>query len=270
MVFPIIMQFFFLMGVNGISNMFQVYSHLPLLNNGLLRLGLSASYTFIGSLCTSGYIYAFRESWEISAGQFFLVWMVFWLYMHINFLVMDCATGFIPMSFVSFFMLTWVVFNVTSTILPFELNPGFYRWGYALPAHNAYQILVQIWSGGGYQHLYQALPILFAWEIGTAPLVVLAMHKRCEAAAVEAQKAEEANKNTAARIPAKAEIADDITETGTRDNSVSTAVPSQAARRSTVVSDAAPMERRQSGQYFPNTPIPFENTLAKVGSIGMP
>jgi len=45
------------MAINGVSAEFKLYSHLPVLNNGIIRLVLSLSYTFVGSLCwaaTSG------------------------------------------------------------------------------------------------------------------------------------------------------------------------------------------------------------------------
>ncbi|KAG9605957.1 hypothetical protein KCU77_g565, partial [Aureobasidium melanogenum] len=191
MVMPIIMQFFFLMAVNGVSAEFNLYSHLPVLNNGIIRLVLSLSYTFIGSLCWAGYIWAFREDWSVGAGQFFCTWVIMWLFMHINFAVIDVATGFIPMKFLPFFVLTWVILNVTSTIWPFELAPGFYRWGYALPAHEVWQVLIQIWSGGAVDRLYQALPILFTWEIVFLPLAVVALNHRCAVAEREHKAMEE-------------------------------------------------------------------------------
>jgi hypothetical protein len=55
--------------------------------------------------------------------------------------------------------------KTTSTIFPFELNPGFYRWGYALPGHQIVSILFQIWSRGCNNQLARALPVLFTWEI---------------------------------------------------------------------------------------------------------
>ncbi|KAK5075340.1 hypothetical protein LTS08_001594 [Lithohypha guttulata] len=76
MIMPIIMQFFFIMAVNGVSGHFAFYSHLPLKDNGMLRLGLSTVYTFIGALCTAGYQSAFEESDWLSPGQFVLVWMI--------------------------------------------------------------------------------------------------------------------------------------------------------------------------------------------------
>ncbi|THX68209.1 hypothetical protein D6D05_09509 [Aureobasidium pullulans] len=191
MVMPIIMQFFFLMAINGVSAEFNLYSHLPMLNNGIIRLVLSLSYTFVGSLCWAGYIWAFREDWSVGAGQFFCTWIIIWLFMHINFAVIDVATGFIPMKFLPFFVLTWVILNVTSTIWPFELAPGFYRWGYALPAHEVWQVLIQIWSGGAVDRLYQALPILFTWEIVFLPLAVIALNHRCAVAEREHKAKEE-------------------------------------------------------------------------------
>ncbi|KAG9682430.1 hypothetical protein KCU95_g14298, partial [Aureobasidium melanogenum] len=200
MVMPIIMQFFFLMAVNGVSAEFNLYSHLPVLNNGIIRLVLSLSYTFIGSLCWAGYIWAFREDWSVDAGQFFCTWVIMWLFMHINFAVIDVATGFIPMKFLPFFVLTWVILNVTSTIWPFELAPGFYRWGYALPAHEVWQVLIQIWSGGAVDRLYQALPILFTWEIVFLPLAVVALNHRCAVAEREHKAMEEERRQLIRRV----------------------------------------------------------------------
>jgi hypothetical protein len=102
MVMPIIMQFFFLMAVNGVSAEFKLYSHLPVLNNGIIRLVLSLSYTFIGSLCWAGYIWAFRETWSVGAGQFFCTWVIIWLYMHINFLVVSPSLVHPPASRLTF------------------------------------------------------------------------------------------------------------------------------------------------------------------------
>jgi len=95
------------------------------------------------------------------------------------------------MKFLPFFVLTWVILNVTSTIWPFELAPAFYRWGYVLPAHEVWQVLIQIWSGGAVDRLYQALPILFTWELVFLPLAVVALNHRCKVAEREHVAAEE-------------------------------------------------------------------------------
>ncbi|KAH8202501.1 hypothetical protein TruAng_003309 [Truncatella angustata] len=188
---PIIQQFFFMLALNGISGEFELFSKLRPSTNGLLRLGLSISYTLIGSLCIAGYIWAFKESWDVNGNQFALTWIVMWLYMHVNFLLVDILTTWVPMQFMPFCILTWVVMNVASAISPFELDPGFYRWGYALPGHEVYQVLVKIWSHGCGNQLHIALPVLFSWWFAAIALVIVAVRTRCRKASA-AEKAETA------------------------------------------------------------------------------
>jgi hypothetical protein len=71
--------------------------------------------------------------------------------MHVDFLYTDVVTAFVPIKFVPFFIFSFVIFNVTSLLVPFELSPRFYRIGYAALAHKAYQILIQLWSGGNHR-----------------------------------------------------------------------------------------------------------------------
>ncbi|USW49984.1 hypothetical protein Slin15195_G033030 [Septoria linicola] len=169
MVFPIIQQFFFLMALNGLSTTYKLYTSLRVRYAVFMRGFLGTVYTFISSLCMAGYMWAFREDWGVEAGQFVLTWMVLWLYMFINFGLLDTLTAFVPMSFVPFFMsvefkkngietpikdtadsalVTWVVINVASTIYPLALTAGFYHWGVALPAYNTYNLLVEVWTHG--------------------------------------------------------------------------------------------------------------------------
>ncbi|KAK0108225.1 hypothetical protein ONS95_003045 [Cadophora gregata] len=165
LVLPIIQQFFFLLALNGISTHFGIYGYLSSLHVGLIRMVVAISYTFLASLTLVGYIWAFKEDWGVSGGQFVLTWMAMWLYMHVNFLVLDAATAFVPLAYLSFFVLPWAIINITSTIFPFELSPGFYKLGYALPGHQVVSMLFQIWSGGCNNELSRSLPVLFAWEI---------------------------------------------------------------------------------------------------------
>jgi hypothetical protein len=180
LVMPIIQQFFFMMALNGISSQFHVYTKLGHMANGLLRMSVSIIYTFISALCMVGYIWAFKEDWAVNGNQFVLSWMIIWFYMHINFAIIDSLTAFVPMQFLPFCILTWVILNISSSISPFELNPGFFRWGYALPAHEVYQVLVQIWSDGCQDQSYRALPILFAWWIVGIAIAIYAVHYRCQ------------------------------------------------------------------------------------------
>ncbi|CAI7614764.1 unnamed protein product [Penicillium crustosum] len=165
MVMVILPQFFFVMALNGITAESKILQTLSLRQNISLRLGLSVFFAFIASLCMSGYIWAFQEDWGTTPGQFPLTWMVLWLGMHVNFLLIDSVTAVLPMKFMPFFILTWIIMNVSSTLGPFELSPGFYRIGYALPAYEIYQVLVDIWTHGCNPTLYRSLPILFSWWV---------------------------------------------------------------------------------------------------------
>ncbi|CAG7918894.1 unnamed protein product [Penicillium olsonii] len=176
MVMPIIIQFFFIMALTGITMQHNLFKTLSPRQNILLRFGISVIYTFLASLVMTGYIWAFRENWQVTGGQFALTWMAIWLTMHVHFLIIDFAISIVPMPFAPFFILSWVILNVASTIGPFEQSPGFYRLGYVFPAHQLYEVLMDIWTQGCNPHLYRALPILFSeWIVGIClfPLGVL-------------------------------------------------------------------------------------------------
>ena len=182
MVMPILQQFFFLLILNGISQKLQIYSRLPLHISGLVRVGLSILFDLVASLCMTGYVWAFRETWDVSGTQFALTWMVLWLLMHIHFLVIDAATAILPLPALPFFLLTWIIINITSSISPFEVNPGFYKWGYALPTNEAYTVLTNIWSRGSVPQLYRALPIMFSWWIVGLSVATYCHFYRCHKA----------------------------------------------------------------------------------------
>lgn len=138
------------------------------------------------------------------------------------------------MQFLPFCVLTWVIINVGSTISPFELNPGFFRWGYALPAHEVYQVLVQIWSDGCQDQSYRALPILFSWWIVGLATVIYATYYRCQTA-LKAKSEAEAVKRTSGLRPSSSTT--DILESERRD------------RRNTI--ESIRLERMAYGPSYP-------------------
>lgn len=256
MVMPIVMQFFFLMAVNSVAGQFKLYSHLPLLDNAIIRFILSTAYTFIGALCHVTYQYAFLESDWLSSGQFAQYWMAIWLYMHINFLFIDCLTAFLPMAMLTFFFFPWVIFNTTSIVIPFELNPAFYRWGYALPAHEVLQVLITIWSSGGVDQLNVSLPILFAWETLLLPLSVVALRVRCAHAAQEFKDNEKAMRK-------KYGYHHDA-ERATRKNDVEVVVTDQEAPCEQGATTPNASLSTPGNGFFPNASAPFQEAIERV------
>ncbi|KAK0613526.1 hypothetical protein B0T14DRAFT_436551 [Immersiella caudata] len=181
----IMMQEFFYLGVvNGLHQSFQVYTKLRPTRIILYRNLNSLAYCFIGSLSVAGAIWAFRAGWDVTGSQFVLTWMALWLFAHINFQALDVFSVWLPPQYVPMSLVTWVILNVTSGILPFELSPRWYRVGYALPAHETYQVLIDIWSRGCNQSLRYALPVLFVWEIVTSALAMMGVYRRSHLAAL--------------------------------------------------------------------------------------
>ncbi|EFY93822.1 hypothetical protein MAC_00313 [Metarhizium acridum CQMa 102] len=189
----LLQNFFFLATINGLYVQFKIYNRAPPRFIILIRAIISCGYTFFGGLLITAAIWAFKAGWNVSGAAFVLDWMTFWLLSHVSFLVLDVFSIWIPPQYVPFALVTWVITNVTSVIVPFSLSSGFYRWGYALPAHAAYEVLTDIWSGGCNPHLYYALPVLFSYEVLGNLGTSLGVYKRRHLAVV----AEEATKQAA-------------------------------------------------------------------------
>jgi hypothetical protein len=190
----LIQDFFYLGAINGLYVQFNVYSRLRPSRIIVVREMISTLFTMVGSLLITSVMWAFRSGWDVSGKQFALNWLVLWLFAHVNFLTIDVFTIWVPPQFVPMALISWVILNVTSIILPFDLVPPFYKWGYALPAHAAFNALMDIWSNGCNPHLDYALPVLFAYELSGALWTSLGVYKRCHAAVVAEEIAEEAIK----------------------------------------------------------------------------
>ncbi|KAK2759906.1 hypothetical protein FQN54_002640 [Arachnomyces sp. PD_36] len=194
----IIQEFFYLGYVNGLYVQFKLYTSVAPHRIAIARQLISAFYTLIGSLCTAGAIWAFRHGWNVNGNQFALTWMALWLFAHLNFLVLDVFTVWLPPPYVPMALISWVILNVTSIMLPFDLSPGFYRWGYALPANSIYQVLVDIWSGGCNPQLYYALPVLFAYEIIAMILSSIGVYRRAHYACLAKEQEEKSCRDNVA------------------------------------------------------------------------
>ncbi|KAF4345069.1 nitrosoguanidine resistance SNG1 [Fusarium beomiforme] len=187
LVMGILMHFFFQLGMNGITTSAKVLQSHSKRDVYVFRFFTGKIYTLIGALGMTGYFWAFRENWSVDAAQFFETWMCLWFYMDINYLVIDSVLAtLIPMQFFSFFLLTWIILNIGSTVFPFELTPGFYHWSWALPAHNAWLLLVGIWSGCR-ANVGVTLPIMFSWWIVGHAGSAWSVRKRCLMAEAEAK-----------------------------------------------------------------------------------
>lgn len=179
-----IQEFFYVSALNAIYVQFKIYTRIHPFRIIIYRTCLSMIYTFLGALGSVGAMWAFRATWNVNGNQFALTWAVLWLFAHINYQALDVFTVWIPPPYVSMVFITWVVFNSASILVPFELMPKFYHWGYAVPANEVYRVLIDIWSGGCNPKLHIALPVLFSWEIIGLLLSSIGVFRRCHMAVV--------------------------------------------------------------------------------------
>lgn len=185
-----IQEFFYLGYVNGLYLNFHLYASVTPHRIAIVRQIISGVYTFVGSLCTTGAIWAFRNGWNVDGGQFMLTWMALWLFAHLNFLVLDAFTVWVSPPFVPMCLISWMMLNSTSILLPFELSAAFYKWGYALPAHSVFNVLIDIWSGGCNPQLDYGLPVLFGYEIVGLVLSSIGVYRRAHYAVIKQEKDE--------------------------------------------------------------------------------
>ena len=107
----------------------------------------------------------FRGSYHIDAKMFFAFWAVTWVYSMINFDVLDVITGFIPMAFVPFLFLSWVIFNVAASLGPPEILNNWYRINFFFPSLHWYRTFITIITEGAYNNLHYTLPVLAVWLV---------------------------------------------------------------------------------------------------------
>ncbi|QDS68835.1 hypothetical protein FKW77_007041 [Venturia effusa] len=188
----LVQEFFYLGTINSLYDAFHVYARLNPHRIIFFRILISLCYTFIGSLCVAGMIWAFRAGWAVNGAQFVLTWLILWLFAHVNFLTLDVFTVWLPPPYQPMALISWVILNVTSILVPFELSPGFYRYGYVYPAHEVYQVLLDIWSRGCNPQLHHALPILFALELSSLYFSALGIHRRCHYATIREETEKQA------------------------------------------------------------------------------
>ncbi|KFY72191.1 hypothetical protein V499_07658 [Pseudogymnoascus sp. VKM F-103] len=188
----LIQDFFYLASINGLYAQFKIYNKISPTRIILTRDIISGTFTMVGSLLVSAAIWAFKDGWILSGKQFAINWLIIWLFAHVNFLAIDVFTIWLPPQYIPMALISWIITNVTSILLPFSLSPSFYRWAYALPAHEAYEALTNNWSSGCNPHLHYALPILFAYEVIGLVATAIGVYRRCHFAVVAEEAAQEA------------------------------------------------------------------------------
>lgn len=168
MIYLIIITFF---NFNFFSSVHQIIApHLKISHFIIYRI-VSAQFSyFILSLPMSLVSLAFQIDFTVTYGRagFFIFWMT-------NYLTMSAVGGanenmamlifpvFPPL--LGFWLLSWVVMNISTAFFTFVTMSNFYRFGYFFPLHNSYNIMSVILTNSYKGNLGRNYGILVAWVV---------------------------------------------------------------------------------------------------------
>ncbi|CAI5758524.1 unnamed protein product [Candida verbasci] len=136
----------------------------------MYRLFTSIFSYFIISLMFSLVTLAFQVDFTVTFGKsgFLVYWMVSFLTMTaVGTMNEIAALLLIPIypPLLGFWLIFWVIINITPTFTPLALCPEFFRYGYALPLHNSYEIskvvFLNTWKG----QFGRNIGIIIAWDV---------------------------------------------------------------------------------------------------------
>ncbi|KAK4689248.1 hypothetical protein P7C73_g850, partial [Tremellales sp. Uapishka_1] len=111
-----------------------------------LRLGWPIFAYFWMSLWQTCVIRAFQVPLNTTIGRagFFVLWMLNWFTIICAGLAMETVLAIVGIPFLPFFLIFWIVMNITSSFFPIELMPDFYhffRWFPFVQNVQAYKII---------------------------------------------------------------------------------------------------------------------------------
>lgn len=89
---------------------------------------------------------------------------------------------------IGFILLFVAVTNMAPTVSPIVLCPTFYRYGYAMPLHNVYELMHVAYFDSYKGHMGRNIGILVAWLVFSTVAVIFTMTRL----AAKMKKAEEA------------------------------------------------------------------------------
>ncbi|EDO15290.1 hypothetical protein Kpol_449p5 [Vanderwaltozyma polyspora DSM 70294] len=144
------------------------------------RILISVVTLFFLSLffCTISAIFQVDFTMAFGRGGFVVYWMSTWLVMlavggaNENVITLIVAYG---TEYLAFWLLTWIILNISVTFFPMALDSNFYRYGYAMPIHNAVDIYKVIFLNLSKHKMGRNYGILVAWVVLNWTLLPLFM-----------------------------------------------------------------------------------------------
>lgn len=169
LIYIIIITFF---TVNSFADINQRVSQMGLKFRSYILFRICSSYMsyFFLSLGYSLVTLAFQVDFTPAFGRsgFLVYWMCSYITMIAVGLMNEVAFMVLLMyfpPFVGFWLLFWVLINISSTFAPIALCPEFYRFGYAMPVHNSFELTKVIFFNTYKGQMGRNIGILFAWIV---------------------------------------------------------------------------------------------------------
>ncbi|TFK64264.1 hypothetical protein BDN72DRAFT_872108 [Pluteus cervinus] len=132
----------------------------------LVRLGTAFVGYFFLSLFYSLLSRAFQLPFDRFFGDagFVIFWMLNWIGMLSLGLALESMMTILTVRFIPFFMLLWIISNVSVCFLPIDILPGIFKYGYAFPFYNVSRAVRAIVFGTR-NTLGMNFGILIAWVV---------------------------------------------------------------------------------------------------------
>ncbi|CAI6529740.1 AIS_HP2_G0020670.mRNA.1.CDS.1 [Saccharomyces cerevisiae] len=146
----------------------------------IYRLLISWATFFFLSLgfCTVSAIFRIDFTPAFGKGGFVVYWMSTWLVMlavgGANENVLSLIIAYCP-PYLSIWLITWIILNISSSFYPMALNNNFYRYGYVMPIHNAVDIYKVIFLNLTKRKMGRNYGILVAWVVLNTSLMPFCM-----------------------------------------------------------------------------------------------
>lgn len=193
LIYMIIITFFQFMWMTGINGMVakkirpMQYIVFQLFNSQLIFLFISLAFTCLNS----AFQIKMNRTWS---GGFGVFWMI-------SFLTMSAVGGAnhnvaliltpIHAPLIGFWMLFFVMINISATFAPIPLCPEFFRFTYAMPIKNGYELMKICLYDTSHRHMGRYFGILIAWIAANnllMPLCIMFFASRMKAKMLKADR----------------------------------------------------------------------------------
>ncbi|KAI0343451.1 hypothetical protein BDW22DRAFT_1355893 [Trametopsis cervina] len=157
---------------------------------------------------------------------FVIYWMLSWMGMSALGLALESMVTILTPRFVPFFLILWIIVNVSVVFFPVEILPTIFRYGYATPFYNVGNATRTILFGTRNQ-LGLNFGVLFAWiavSLVSVPLIQIHVRRQevkawRKQSSLEREKEKELREREVKEVKGQEDeprVADDTESTGTR------------------------------------------------------